>query len=140
LFDNPDVKFYVDVMVCHFLLVHYANKIVTCDDTFYNYVKHDNSCVNSEFTQEKWRKLNVRGANLIHHFINKYDLNVNDYCLILRKSILKLYLYGYNKMSEYDRTICKAELNRYLDDVFIKAKYKNRKFLEEYEEVRKKYG
>ena len=71
----------------------------------------------------------------IDHFINKYNLNINDYCLILRKSILKLYLYGYNKMSEYDRTICKAELNRYLDDVFIKAKHKNRKFLEEYEEM-----
>ena len=139
LFDKPFVKFYVDVMVCNFLLVYYANKVVTCESTIYNYVMHPGSCINTEFSPEKWRKLNVRGAELILHFMNRLDLSCADYCLILRKLLLGLYQYGYNKMSNDNKALYKNELKMYLTDLLVKAKYTNKKFLAQYEEVLKKY-
>lgn len=140
LFNKPDVKFYIDTMICQFLLVYYAHKIVTCDNAIYNYVIHEKSCVNTEFSSEKWRRLNVRGAELLLHFINKYNLPSTDYCMVLRKSILKLYQFGYNKLSKENKDLYKNELNMYLNDLLIKAKYTNKRFLTEYMEVKKKYA
>ena len=140
LFSKPYVKFYVDTMVGQFLLVYYANKVVTCEDAIYNYVMHEGSCINTEFSPEKWRKLNVRGAELVLHFMNRLDLSQFDYCLILRKLLLGLYQYGYNKMSDDNKALCKNELKMYLTDLLIKAKYTNKKFLAQYEEVLKKYA
>lgn len=140
LFNKPYVKFYVDTMVGQFLLVYYANKIVTCENAIYNYVMRKGSCVNTEFSPEKWRKLNIRGAELLLHFINKLDMNTVDYCIILRKVILRLYQFGYNKMSAENRLLYKQELNTYLDDLLVKAKYKNKRFLLEYSEVKKRYA
>ena len=127
-------------MVGQFLLVYYANKIVTCEKAVYNYVMHDGSCVNTEFSPEKWRKLNIRGAELLLHFINTLNISSSDYCIVLRKVILRLYQFGYNKMSKENQLQYKHELNTYLDDLLIKAKYKNKRFLLEYQEAKKRYA
>lgn len=141
LFSEPDVKFYVDTMVAQFLLVHYANKIVFSEKTAYNYVKRAGSCVNSKFDPEKWRKLNVRGANLILDFMNKLKLTSIDYNMVLRRTIFKLYQYGYNKMSSNNKALCLKELNDYLDNAYEATKNRmNNTSLLEYKDIRKKYA
>lgn len=140
LFDNPMVKFYVDTMVGQFLLVHTAKKITTCDTAHYNYVIRTGSCVNTEFSPEKWKKLNVRGAQLILDFMNKLNVHETVYDTVLRKTILKLYQFGFDKMSKDNQQKYKKELNLYLDELVQKTKYKTKRFLIDYKAVRKKYA
>lgn len=141
LFNKPDVKFYVDTMVCQFLLVYYANKIAMTEKAIYNYTVRADSCVTSYFTPERWRKLNIRGAKLIFNFINTLNISNLNYNLILRRTIFKLCQYGFNKMSWNDKQLCLKELNDYLDAIYSKAKNKmNKKTILEYKELRKKYA
>lgn len=141
LFSKPDVKFYVDTMVCQFLLSHYANKIATTDKAIYNYVVREGSCVNTEFSPEKWRKLNIRGAKLIFDFMNKLNLNDIAYNIVLRRTIFKLYHFGFDRMSWDNKQLCLKELNDYLDEVYKVAKSKmNKRTISEYMILRKKYA
>ena len=141
LFTKPYVKFYVDTMVCQFLLVYYAKTIVVCEDAIYNYVNRPNSCVHMGFSPEKWRKLNIRGARLILEFMNKLKLSTVDYNLVLRRTIFKLCQYGYNKMSHDDKILCLKELNDYLDEIYKSVKFKmDKKSILEYKAIRKKYA
>lgn len=140
LFNKPYVKFYVDTMVGQFLLVYYANKIVFNNDAVYNYVTRPGSCVTTGFTPERWRRLNIRGAELILDFMNKLPMTRYEYCFVLRKTILKLYQFGYKKMSKEDKVLCKEELLGYLDTLLTKIKYKDNQFLADYNTVRSKYA
>ena len=138
LFNKHNIRFYVDCMVGHFLLVHFAKKIVTTDKAVYNYVTHEGSCVNSEFIPEKWKKLNVRGANLLLEFINKLDLKHEDYNIVLNH-ILSLYQYGYYRMNLKNQQEYRDELKAYLDNLYKSAKYKDdESFLLQYSQAQEK--
>lgn len=138
LFNKHNIKFYVDTMVAQFLLVHYADKIVMTDTAVYNYVTRENSCVNKEFTPERWKKLNVRGADLLLQFINKLNLSETDYLVVLT-NILRLYQFGYYKMTQQNQQQYKNELNSYLDNLYKNTKYiHNKKFLSQFKKAKKR--
>ena len=124
LIEDHNIRFSVDVICGQFPMVYYANKIVTREDAAYNYLKRPGSCINQEFTPEKWRKLNIVGAEKTLNFINTHDMKEEDY-IIVAGFLLNLYQYGYLRFSNENKKALKAELNRYLDVFWDNLKYKN---------------
>lgn len=125
MINKYNIRFYIDVICGQFPMVYYANKIVTCEDAIYNYVKRPNSCITSGFTIEKWQKLNIKGAICTLDFINAYPINEQDCVSILYPFLLRLSQYGYSKLSKQDKIKAKPLLNRYFDDFWNNIKYKN---------------
>lgn len=125
MIDKYNIRFFIDVICGQFPMVYYANKVVTCENAIYNYVKRPNSCITSGFTIEKWQKLNIKGAITTLDFINKHGMKKEDYLLVASTLILNLYQYGYNQLSKEDKIIAKPSLNRYLDDFWDNIKYKD---------------
>lgn len=141
LIDKYKIKFSIDTICGQFPMVHFANKIVTCNDAIYYYVTHNNSCVNCVFSVEKWRKLNLAGADILLKYLNDYNISKDNYVLLSKGLILRLYQYGYDRMSKEDKIKYKKELYQHLMDYKKKNKYiKITKVNEEYKKVLKKYG
>ena len=135
------IKFSVDTICGQFPMVHFANKIATCNDAIYYYVKHENSCVNCIFSVEKWRKLNIAGAKILLKYLNTYNIKEKDYILISQGLILRLYQYGYDRMSKEDKLKYRNELKTYLDDYKKKNKHMNNLTVKQkYNEILKKYN
>lgn len=140
IIDN-NIRFSIDVICGQFPMIYYANKIVTCEDATYYYLKRLGSCVNQPFSIEKWEKLNIAGANLVLDFINTHEISQEDYSLVARTLILNLYQYGYNRMLLSEKEIAKPKLNKYLDNFWENIKYPdNSKLLLTYQNVRLKYA
>ena len=140
LIEDHNIHFSVDVICGQFPMVYYANKIVTREDTAYNYLKRLGSCINQEFTPEKWRRLNIVGAEKTLNFINTHDIKEEDY-IIVAGFLLNLYQYGYLRFSNENKKALKYELNRYLDVFWDNLKYKNNsKFNTLYFNTRLKYA
>lgn len=140
IIDN-NIHFSIDVICGQFPMVYYANKIVTCEDATYYYLKRLGSCINQTFTKEKWEKLNIAGAKFVLDFMNTHEMQIDDYCLIARTLVLNLYQYGYNKMLYEDKEKYKVLLLKYLDDFWLNVKYKdNKKLATTYQNVRLKYA
>ena len=140
LIEDHNIRFSVDVICGQFPMVYYANKIVTREDTAYNYLKRPGSCINQEFTPEKWRRLNIVGAEKTLNFINTHDIKEEDY-IIVAGFLLNLYQYGYLRFSNENKKALKYELNRYLDVFWDNLKYKNNsKFNTLYFNTRLKYA
>ena len=135
-----NIRFSIDTICGQFPMVHYANKIVTCDDAIYYYVKHENSCVNCIFSVDKWRKLNIAGAKILLKYINSFKISEKNYILIAKGLILRLYQYGYDRMSKEDKLKYKNELKIYLNDYKKQNKYINNPIIKQkYNEILKKY-
>lgn len=125
LLKKYNIKFVVDTIVFQMRAVHYADKIVTCDDAVYNYFRREDSNDSPVFSLEKWQSLNVRGGDLVLDFINSVDIEKENYVLLVRELILPLYFYGFNKLAKID-VPAGAEI---LADVLMKfwndVRYKN---------------
>lgn len=141
LIDDHNIRFSVDTICGQFPMVHFANKIVTCNTAIYYYVKHKNSCVNCVFSVDKWRKLNICGINVLFDYLNNFDITKQNYCLVSKTLILNLYQYGYDRMSKEDKIKYKDELKQYLMEYPEKNKYiKEPDVYNKYLEVLKKYN
>lgn len=140
LITKNNIRFSIDTICGQFPMVHFANKIVTCDDAIYYYVKHQNSCVNCTFSVDKWRKLNIAGANILFEYLNKYEISKENYILISKGLILRLYQYGYDRMSKEDKIKHRNELKSYLENYSKKNKYINNNIIKKrYNGVLQKY-
>lgn len=102
---NHNIKFYIDFFCFQIQAVYFSNKIVCCDDAFYNYVRHAGSCDSDVFSLEKWQRLNLGHANFIYDWVasHPYDENTKDLYL---ERVKALYFYGFNKLIKSD--ICVA--------------------------------
>ena len=100
-----NVKFFIDLFCFQIQAVYFSNKIVCCNDTFYNYVRHLDSCDCDIFSLEKWQRLNIGHANFIYNWINTHDYD-NDIKQLYLSHIQTLYFYGFNKLLKKD--VCKA--------------------------------
>ncbi|MDE6478003.1 MAG: glycosyltransferase [Alphaproteobacteria bacterium] len=107
LLTTHDIKFHIDFFCFQIQAVYFANKIVCDDTTFYNYVRHENSCDSDVFSIEKWTRLNLGHANFIYDWINNHtytDATRKFY----RDQVKWLYFYGYKKLAKSDVAIgCK---------------------------------
>lgn len=140
LITKYNIRFSIDTICGHFPMVHFANKIVTCDNAIYYYVKHDNSCVNCVFSVDKWRKLNIAGANILLKYLNEYNISKENYIMISQSLILNLYQYGYDRMSKADQIKYRNELKQYLNEYKQKNKYINNSIIQnKYKAILKKY-
>ena len=96
-----NIKFYIDFFCFQIQAVYFANKIVTTDDTFYNYIRHENSCDSDIFTLEKWQTLNLGHARFICDWVASHE-----YSDAVRKNYLdraqRLRFYGFNKLDRKD--------------------------------------
>ncbi len=96
-----NIQFHIDFFCFQIQAVYFANKIVTADDVFYNYVRHENSCDSDVFTLEKWQQLNLGHAQFISDWVCSHE-----YSDIVRKNYLKrvqrLRFYGFNKLARKD--------------------------------------
>jgi len=101
LLQKHNVKFYIDFFCFQIQAVYYANKIVCSNDTFYNYVRHSDSCDSKIFSLEKWQRLNLGHANFIYDFVTSHQYNDEAKKLYLKK-IKSLYFYGYNRLTKKD--------------------------------------
>lgn len=101
LLQKYNIKFHIDFFCFQIQAVYYANKIVCSDDTFYNYIRHNDSCDSKVFSLEKWQRLNLGHANFIYDFVASHQYNDE-----VKKSYLKkvkdLYFYGYNRLIKKD--------------------------------------
>ena len=141
MIDKYNIRFKLDVICGQLPMIYYANKIVTREDAIYHYVQRPSSVINSGFTIEKWQRLNITNTKIILDFINNHEFNVNDYILITRKLLFKLYTYGYLRLSSDEKIKAKPLLNKYLDECWNNLKYKNnKKLIRTYNELRSKYA
>jgi len=124
LLELHDIKFVVDTIVFQMRAVYYANKISTRDDTFYNYCRREDSNDSPSFSLEKWQSLNIRGGDLVLDFINSVEIKKSDYLLLVKKLILPLYFYGYNKMEDVSKAKAAEILEYVLAESWRKVKYK----------------
>lgn len=101
LIKKHNIRFYIDFFCLQIQAVYYANKVACCNETSYNYVRHENSCDSEIFTIEKWERLNLGHANFVYNWIqnHSYEKNVHDFYLNKVKS---LYFYGFNKLEIED--------------------------------------
>ena len=119
-----NIEFVVDTICFQMRAVHFANKIATRDDTFYDYCRRDDSNDSPVFSLEKWQNLNIRGANFVLDFINSVDIEKSDYLLLASDLILPLYFYGYEKLSMADKKMGTRILHKVLNAFWWRAKYK----------------
>lgn len=141
LFIDNNIKFSIDTICGQFPAIYFANKIVTREDAKYFYYKRQGSCINSEFTIEKWKKLNIEGAKFVQNFINIHEITEKDYILLTKTLILNLYQYGYLRMTTDTKAEAKPLLNMYLDDFWKAVKYKDNDNLKTYYlQLREKYA
>ena len=142
MIDEHNIRFFIDTICGQFPMIHYANKIVTTDSAIYYYVKHQNSCVHCTFSPEKWKKLNIAGARAMIKYINEYNLPKDTYVKLSRFLILKLYQFGYDRMSAEDKILYKSEINEYLDEFYRQNKYINgdKPLLSYFKKVKQKYA
>ena len=119
-----DIKFTVDTICFQIQAVYWANKIVTRDDTCYNYCRRDDSNDSPTFSLEKWQNLNIRGADHVLDFINSVSIKKSDYLLLVRNLILPLYSYGYERLSVADKKIGTIILHGALKVFWNRVKYK----------------
>ena len=131
LFEKYHIKFHVDCMVGQFLLVHFAQKIVTTDTAVYNYVIREGSVSHNKFTPEKWEKLSIRGGDLMFEFANKLNIEPEGYAIVL-KNILFIYQFGYYRMSIENQQKYKDKLRNRLINLYSNAKFKNNMFISRY--------
>lgn len=140
LITEHNIRFSIDTICGHFPMVHFANKIVTCDDAIYYYVRHGNSCVNCMFSVDKWRKINIAGAKILLKYLNEYNISKENYITISQGLVLNLYQYGYDRMSKEDKLKYRNELKNYLQDYYKSNKYiLNNSIQNKYKAVIKKY-
>lgn len=101
ILEKNNIKFYIDFFCFQVQAVYFANKIVCCNDVFYNYIRHANSCDSEIFTLEKWQRLNLGHGNFIYDWIlsHKYEEKVITFYL---KKVKSLYFYGFNKLAKND--------------------------------------
>lgn len=119
-----DIRFVVDTIVFQMKAVHFANKIATRDDTFYNYCRRDDSNDSPIFSLEKWQNLNIRGADLVLDFINGIKIKKSDYLLLVKRLILPLYFHGYEKLAATDKNSGTEILRVVLNIFWSRTKYK----------------
>lgn len=93
-----NIKFYIDFFCFQIQAVYYANRIVCVDDTFYNYIIHDNSCDSQVFSVEKWTRLNIGHADFMHNWVMTHEYTDDIRRLYLNR-INDLYFYGFNRLS-----------------------------------------
>ncbi len=102
-----DIKFHIDFFCFQIQAVYYANKIICCNDVYYNYVRHADSCDSEVFTLEKWQRLNLGHANYIYHWIQTHPYTEEIKKVYLER-VKGLYFYGFNKLKKSDiPTACK---------------------------------
>lgn len=111
------VYFHIDFFCFQIQAVYYANKVVCCDDVFYNYVRHAGSCDSDIFSLEKWQRLNLGHANFIYDWIISHPYNKNIKDLYLER-VKSLYFYGFNKLIKSDvitasDILAKTMVNKY---------------------------
>lgn len=125
LFIKNHIEFFIDTICGQFPLVHFANKVVTCEDAIYNYVIRPGSCITSGFSIEKWQKLNIKGAKFVLDFTNAYKIDEVSCLYSIYPFILRLSVYGYNKLSKENKQIAKPQLNKFFDDFWNNIRYKD---------------
>ena len=101
LLQKYNIKFHIDFFCFQIQAVYYANKIACSNDTFYNYVRHSDSCDSKVFSLEKWQRLNLEHANFIYDFITSHQYG-NEVKKSYLKRIRNLYFYGYNRLTKKD--------------------------------------
>lgn len=101
LVENNKTKFCVDFFCFQIQVVYFANKIVCCDDVFYHYVRHNNSCDSDVFTIEKWTRLNLGHGNFMYDWVLKHDYDSKIKQIYLQR-IKGLYFYGFNRLNIKD--------------------------------------
>lgn len=101
MLEEYNVSFHVDFFCFQIQAIYYANKIVCADDTFYDYVRHENSCDSDIFTIEKWQRLNLGHANFVYDWVksHSYEKSVENFYF---ERIKDLYFYGFNKLAKND--------------------------------------
>ena len=75
-------------------------------------------------------------------YINEYNLPKDTYVKLSKFLILKLYQFGYDRMSAKDKTLYKSEINEYLDEFYRQNKYINsdKPLLSYFKKVKQKYA
>lgn len=101
LINKYQIKFFIDFFCFQIQAVYYSNKVACCNNTYYNYVRHENSCDSDIFTLEKWQRLNLGHANFIYQWVNTHFYNQAIYNFYLEK-VKSLYFYGFNKLEIKD--------------------------------------
>lgn len=96
-----NIKFCIDFFCFQIQAVYYANRIVCVDDTFYNYIIHDNSCDSKVFSIEKWIRLNIGHADFMHNWVMTHEYT-DDIRRLYMSRVNDLYFYGFNKLSRTD--------------------------------------
>ena len=111
------IQFHIDFFCFQIQAVYFANKIVCCDDVFYNYVRHAGSCDSDIFSIKKWQRLNLGHANFIYDWVisHPYDKDIRDLYL---ERVKGLYFYGFNKLIKSDviaacDILAKTMINKY---------------------------
>lgn len=101
LLQKYNIKFHIDFFCFQIQAVYYANKVACSDSTFYNYVRHSDSCDSKVFSLEKWQRLNLGHANFIYDFVTSHQYG-NEVKKSYLKRIRNLYFYGYNRLTKKD--------------------------------------
>lgn len=96
-----NIKFHIDFFCFQIQCVYYANKITCIDDTFYNYIRHTDSCDSEVFSLEKWQRLNLGHANYIYNWVKTHEYQEGAKECYL-KHVKNLYFYGFNKLRKED--------------------------------------
>ena len=96
-----NIKFCVDFFCFQIQAVYWANKISCIDNTFYNYIIHDNSCDSQVFSIEKWVSLNIGHADFMYDWVmsHEYTSEVKQFYLT---NVSDLYFYGFNRLNKID--------------------------------------
>ena len=101
LLQKYNIKFHIDFFCFQIQAVYYANKVACSDSTFYNYIRHSDSCDSKVFSLEKWQRLNLGHANFIYDFVTSHQYG-NEVKKSYLKRIRNLYFYGYNRLTKKD--------------------------------------
>ncbi len=101
LIKENNIRFYIDFFCFQIQVVYFANKIVCLNDTFYNYVRHIDSCDSDIFTLEKWQRLNLGHGNFMYDWIMNHS-TPSDIKILYLDRIKSLYFYGFNKLELID--------------------------------------
>lgn len=139
LIKDNNLKFEVDTVCFQVPAVYYANRIAITDKAIYHYTYRPDSCIHSKFTPEKWKKLNIRGADLIFDFINTHQIEIKDYILLCIK-VLGLYQYGYDRLTSEEKLENKDLINLKLTNFWNNLKYKNEYITNKFNKIRSKYA
>lgn len=124
LLQQHDIRFMVDTIVFQMHAIYYANKIATRDDAIYYYCRRSDSNDSPVFSLDKWKSLNVRGADLVLDFINSVPIKEEDYLLIVNYLIFPLYFYGYNKLQAIEKASGFEMMKSVLFEFWERVKYR----------------